>query len=396
MTYIYMILIVSVLVLAVLLARARASMAGLRDRLELEQRHADEKLRLLEGSEERLKVEFENLANRIFEEKGKVISEQNQQKLTSTLLPFREQLEAFRTRVEEVHKTDTEQTLRLSEQVRQLQQMSNKVSEEANNLASAIKGDTKRQGDWGELMVERIFEASGLEKGREYEAQRSFDGDDGRMRPDFVVHLPGEKSVVVDSKVSLTAFERYHSAEDEAGRKAALDEHIKSVRNHLKGLREKSYADLLGNRTLDFVIMCVPLEPAYHAAMQGDPDLLYDLARTQVVMTGPGTLVVTLKLIAQIWRREKENRNAEVIAEKAGKMYDAIVRTYEAMTDAEKKMSGVSESFALAMSRLKDGRGSLLGRAEDLRKLGAKVRKELPAGVMDDLPEDDDPGEEPA
>jgi DNA recombination protein RmuC len=130
--------------------------------------------------------------------------------------------------------------------------------------------------------------------------------------------------------------------------------------------------------------------------MQGDPDLLYDLARTQVVMTGPGTLVVTLKLIAQIWRREKENRNAEVIAEKAGKMYDAIERTYEAMTDAEKKMSGVSESFALAMSRLKDGRGSLLGRAEDLRKLGAKVRKELPAGVMDDLPEDDDPGEEPA
>jgi DNA recombination protein RmuC len=381
MIYILITLIIALFLLAVYLVRAKATITGLRERLALEERHAEDKLRLLEGSEERMKLEFENLANRILEEKGRVISEQNQQKLTSTLLPFKEQLEAFRKRVEEVHKTDTEHTLRLSEQVRHLQQMSNKVSEEANNLASAIKGDVKRQGDWGELMVERIFEASGLEPGREYEAQRSFAGDDGRLRPDFLVHLPGEKSVVVDSKVSLTAYERYCSAEDEHERQAALDEHVKSVRNHLKGLREKSYADLLGNRTLDFIIMCVPLEPAYHAAMRADPDLLYDLARTQVVITGPGTLVVTLKLIAQIWRREKENRNAEVIADRAGKMYDSIVRTYEAMEEAQKRMTGVNESFTTAMDRLKDGRGSLLGRAEELRKLGAKVKKELPAEV---------------
>lgn len=389
MIYIFSFLILCVFLLGVLLARARAEAAGLRERMALDQRHAEEKLRLLQSSEDRLKLEFENLAHRIFEEKGKTIAEQNQQKLTSTLLPFREQLEAFRQRVEEVHKTDNEQSIRLFEQVKQLQATSNRVSEEANHLASAIKGDVKRQGNWGELIVERIFEASGLEKGREYETQRSFASDDGRQQPDFVVHLPGEKSVVVDAKVSLTAYERFCSEDDESARQAALQDHVKSVRNHVKGLREKNYADLLGNRSLDFIIMCVPVEPAYQAALQADQELLYDLARTQVVVTGPGTLVVTLKLIAQIWRREKEQRNAEVIADKAGRMYDAIIRAYEAMAEAEKKMGGVNESFKLAMDRMKDGRGSLLGRAEELRKLGAKVKKELPEGIASELATED-------
>lgn len=389
MIYIFSFLILCVFLLGVLLARARAEAAGLRERMALDQRHAEEKLRLLQSSEDRLKLEFENLAHRIFEEKGKTIAEQNQQKLTSTLLPFREQLEAFRQRVEEVHKTDNEQSIRLFEQVKQLQATSNRVSEEANHLASAIKGDVKRQGNWGELIVERIFEASGLEKGREYETQRSFASDDGRQQPDFVVHLPGEKSVVVDAKVSLTAYERFCSEDDESARQAALQDHVKSVRNHVKGLREKNYADLLGNRSLDFIIMCVPVEPAYQAALQADQELLYDLARTQVVVTGPGTLVVTLKLIAQIWRREKEQRNAEVIADKAGRMYDAIIRAYEAMAEAEKKMGGVNESFKLAMDRMKDGRGSLLGRAEELRKLGAKVKKELPEGIAAELATED-------
>lgn len=358
----------------VLLEKAR-----IEQRLESDREVAAEKLKLLQDAEARMKVEFENLANRIFEDKGRALTEQNRERITGVLEPFKTQLESFRKRVDEIHATDSKRAGELLQQVRHLQEMSNKVSEEANHLATAIKGDTKKQGAWGELIVARIFEASGLQAGREYEEQKSFHDEDGRKRPDFIVHLPGDKCVIVDAKVSLTAYERYARMEDEAARKAALVDHVKSVRNHIKELQGKNYDDLLGNRTLDFVIMCVPLEPAYQAALQADPDLLYDLARTQVVVTGPATLMITLKLIAQIWRRENENRNAEQIADKAGRMFDQIVLTYESMAEAQRRLGGVGESIETAMKRLKDGRGNLIARAEELRKLGAKVNKQLPA-----------------
>jgi DNA recombination protein RmuC len=361
--------------------------------LENEKRVAADKLKLLEDAEARLKTEFENLANRIFEDKGKALTEQNRERISGLLQPFKEQLESFRKRVDEVHKNDTEQSARLLEQVRQLQELSNKVSDEANNLAKAIKGDAKTQGDWGELVVERIFEASGLERGREYDGQASFRAEDGTLkRPDFIVYLPGEKAVIVDSKVSLNAFEQFCSLDDCDARDVALSEHLQSVRRHVDELRSKNYSNLLGNRTLDFVIMCIPLEPAYQAALQSDKNLFYDLARTNVVITGPTTLMITLKLIAQIWRRENENRNAEVIADRAGKMYDQVVLVAEAMTEAQKKLGGVSESFDLALKRLKEGRGNLIGRVEELRRLGAKVNKQLPASVVEPTFGEDDQG----
>ena len=299
-------------------------------------------MKLLQDSEARLKTEFENLANRIFEDKSKAITEQNSGRISSLLQPFKEQLESFRRRVDEVHKNDTEQSAKLLEQVRQLHELSNKVSDEANNLASAIKGDIKKQGDWGELVIERIFEASGLESGREYEEQVTLDAGNGsRKKPDFIVHLPGDKAIVVDSKVSLTAYERFFNADNEADRDTALADHLQSVRTHVKELQDKGYTQLLGNKTLDFVIMCIPLEPAYQSALQNDKDLLYDLANTNVVVTGPTTLMITLKLIAQIWRREKENRNAERIADQAGRMHDQVVLVVEAMREAQRKIGGV-------------------------------------------------------
>ena len=361
------------------LEQALVDRARVEARLDSEREVAAEKMKLMQDAEARMKAEFENLANRIFEDKGRALTEQNRERITGVLEPFKTQLETFRKRVDEIHATDSKRAGELLQQVRHLQEMSNKVSEEANHLATAIKGDTKKQGAWGELIVARIFEASGLEQGREYEEQKSFAGEDGRKRPDFIVYLPGEKVVIVDAKVSLTAYERYARAEDEAGRNAALADHVKSVRSHIKELQGKNYDDLLGNRTLDFVIMCVPLEPAYQTALQADSDLLYDLARTQVVLTGPATLMITLKLIAQIWRRENENRNAEQIADRAGRMYDQIVLTYESMAEAQKRLGGVGESIETAMKRLKDGRGNLITRAEELRKLGAKVNKQLPA-----------------
>jgi len=336
------------------------------------------------ADEARLQATLENLANRIVEERGAALSEQHRQRLDGLLEPFRLQLDSFRQRVDEVHRSDTELSARLLEQVRQLQELNHQVSDEANNLARAIKGESKKQGDWGELIVERLFEASGLVKGREYTVQESDRTEDGRLvRPDFMVHLPGEKAVVVDAKVSLTAYERWCGEEHEARRSEALREHVQSVRRHVAELERKDYAALRGNRTLDFVIMCIPLEPAYQAAMQADPTLFYDLAGRNVVVTGPATLMITLRLIAQIWRRENENRNAELIADKAGRIYDQVVLVAEAMTDARRKLSGVSESFDLAMKRLTEGRGNLAGRAEEIRRLGAKVSKKLPQELMD-------------
>ncbi len=366
------------------ITRLLAENAALRAHLEDEQRSAADKLKLLQESEARLKTEFENLANKIFEDKSKVFTEQNSGRISSLLQPFKEQLEAFRHRVDEVHKNDIERSAKLLEQVRQLQDLTNKVSDEANNLASAIKGDIKKQGDWGELVIERIFEVSGLERGREYEEQVTLhDGNGSRKKPDFIVHLPGNKAIVVDSKVSLTAYDRFFNADNEDDRARAVADHVQSVRTHIQELRDKGYAQLLGNKTLDFVIMCIPLEPAYQLALQSDKDLLYDLAKTNVVVTGPTTLMITLKLIAQIWRREKENRNAEKIADQAGRMHDQVVLVVEAMREAQKKLGGVSESFDLALKRLANGKGNLVRQADQIRQLGAKVNKQFPPAVVE-------------
>ncbi|NTV98753.1 MAG: DNA recombination protein RmuC [Chlorobiaceae bacterium] len=356
----------------------RIQNALLEAELRNERSRATEKEEFLKATEERFRAEFENLAHRILDERGKTLGEENRQKLDVLLLPLREQLDSFRRRVDEVHRNDTENSARLIEQVRQLQQMSSQVSHEANMLARAIKGDAKKQGDWGEMIVERIFEASGLEKGREYVCQESFRTDDGILkRPDFLVMLPGNKSVIVDSKVSLTAYERYCNAEDETLRQQALREHIQSVRRHIASMQQKDYSEIQGNGTLDFIILCIPLEPAWQAVMQGDPELLYELSGKNIVLCGPATLMITLKIIGQLWRRENENRNAELIADRAGKIYDQVFLILEALTDARKKLSGLSESFDLVLKRIREGKGNLVGRVEEIRKLGAKVNRRI-------------------
>ena len=357
--------------------------------LENEQRNSTEKTALMQESESRLKIEFENLSNRIFEERGRAIGLENRERMDGLLQPLREQIDAFRKRVDEVHTVDSELSGRLFEQVRQLHELSGKVSEEANLLAQAIKGDSKKQGDWGEMIIERIFEVSGLAKGREYMAQESFRQDDGLMkRPDFMVLLPANKAVIVDSKVSLTAYERFCRCDDDKQRQQAMKEHVQSVRRHIAELEAKEYSGIGGNRTLDFVIMCIPLEPAWQAVMQADTELLYDTAGKNVVLCGPTTLMITLKLIAQIWRRENENRNAELIAEKAGKIYDQVFLVLDAMTDARKKLTVVSDSFDLALKRIKEGRGNLVGRVEEIRRLGAKVSRQIPSDLVQEAESD--------
>ena len=390
-TLIPLLLIASLLILGFLLFRSQREARGLaidnarlQAMLDHERQAGAAAAEALKSNDVRLQATFENLANRIVEERGSALTEQNRQRLDGLLEPFRLQLDSFRQRVDEVHRNDTELSARLLEQVRQLQELNSRVSQEANNLARAIKGESKKQGDWGELIVERMFEASGLVRGREYTVQESDRTEEGRLvRPDFMVHLPGDKAVIVDAKVSLTAYERWCSEEEGTGRNEALQEHVRSVRRHVAELEKKDYAALRGNRTLDFVIMCIPLEPAYQAAMQADPALFYELAGKNVVVTGPATLMITLRLIAQIWRRENENRNAELIADRAGRIYDQVVLVADAMLDARKKLTGVSDSFDLALKRLTEGRGNLAGRAEEIRKLGAKVSKRLPEGLAE-------------
>ncbi len=369
----------------------RVENARLQSHLEHEREQGKEKIQLLQNAETRLKTEFENLANRIFESREQAGADLQRNRMTAVLEPFKQQLDDFRKRVEDVHRSETEQAGRLIEQVRNLQTLSNQVSADANQLAVAIKGESKRQGNWGEVIVERMLEASGLTLDREYSRQFSARAAEGSLqRPDFIVHLPGDKAVVLDAKVSLTAYERYCSADDEAQRAAALQEHLASVQRHMEELREKRYDELLGNRTLDFVIMCIPIEPAYQAALQADPDLLYLQAQAPVVITGPATLMITLKLIAQIWRRENENRNAEKIAERAGKMHDHIVRVYESVTEIKRWLENASGATDTALKRIKDGRGNLLTRANELKVLGAKVSKSLPAEVQEDIGADAD------
>lgn len=367
------------------ITRLKIEKTQLEAELANEKKSAEEKLKLLQDAETRLKTEFENLANRIFIDKGTVISNESHQRITSLLNPFREQLESFRKRIDDVHTEDTKQSTELIQQVKQLQDLSNKVSNDANNLAIAIKGDAKKQGDWGELIVERIFEASGLERGREYDIQTPLHTEDGKLqKPDFTVYLPGNKVVIVDSKISLTAYDLFCRVDEDKAKAEALSEHLKSVRNHLNELCLKDYSHLLGNRTLDFVVMCIPLEPAYQTALKTDNDLLYDIANTKVVITGPTTLMITLKLIAQIWRRENENRNAEVIAEKAGRIYDQVRLIVESMTEAQKNLAGVSDSFNEALKRLYSGKGNLVHKVEDIKRLGAKVNKQIPASIVEE------------
>ncbi|MCF7837554.1 MAG: DNA recombination protein RmuC [Candidatus Marinimicrobia bacterium] len=371
--------------------------ARLEERAALERRQADEKAALLETAEKRLQTAFENLAQRIFSEQGRTLNTEHRERLTAVLTPFKEQLDAFRRRVDEVQRDEGARAAQLLEQVRQLQASSNQVSADANRLATAIRGEAKRQGDWGELIVERILEASGLEAGRDYETQNSLVSESGaRQRPDFILYLPGNKAVILDAKVSLTAYDRWVNAADEAAAAQARTEHLKSVRQHVAELQAKDYSRLLGNRSLDFVIMCIPIEPAFQAALQADPDLLTDLARAPVVLTGPATLMITLKLIAQIWRREYENRNAERIAERAGLLYDQVTLVVQSLGDAQRRLTQTTASVDEALKRLQTGRGNLVGRVEELRRLGAKVSKQLPDEICQDALAADEQAATPA
>ncbi len=367
--------------------------AELSARLEAERRGHQEKVRLLEEAEQRLAREFENLANRIFEEKGQKFSEQNRATLQTVLDPLRSQIQEFRQKVEAVHDRGMRDHTSLQLEIHRLRELNERLSQDALNLTNALKGESKVRGNWGELQLQRILEESGLTQGREYELQGSYRDEEGnRLMPDVVIHLPEKKDVVIDSKVSLAAWDRYHAAESAEERERALQEHVQSLRRHIRELSEKNYDQLLQLNSLDLVLMFVPIEPALLAALESVPELYNEAFARGILLVSPTTLLGTLQIIHNIWRHEYQNRNAREIARLAGELHDAFVRFVDSLDEVDRHIGKAAEAAGQARKRLVSGRGNLVGRVVRLKKLGARTRKELPeellerAGVEEALP----------
>lgn len=338
----------------------------------------------IEGLNHKFNQEFKLLANEIFEEKGKRFAEQNKTNLSEILSPLKERIGEFQKKVEDTNKQNAERNAGLVEQIKLLSDLNKQITKEAENLTKALKGDTKAQGNWGEVILERILEKSGLEKGREYETQVSEVGEDGRRyQPDVVIHLPENKNIVVDSKVSLIAYERMTNAEDPNEQMNHLKLHINSIKAHVKGLSEKSYQNLYGVEGLDFVLLFIPIEPAFTLAVQQDPELFNEAYSKNIVIVSPTTLIATLRTISSIWKQEYQNKNAMEIARQGGALYDKFVAFTEDLKTIGKHIEGTDKAYKESMKKLYDGTGNLVKRAENIKKLGAKTSKQLDQRLID-------------
>ncbi|MBD5803036.1 DNA recombination protein RmuC [Azoarcus sp. Aa7] len=366
------------------LAEARSRLAALDSRLDAERRAADDKLAMLMTARESLTDQFKSLANDVLEEKSKRFTEQNRTNLGQLLDPLRVKLHEFQGKVEQVYVQEGKDRSALAEQVRQLMELNQSLSQDAKNLTRALKGSSKAQGNWGELILERVLEASGLRKGEEYDVQESHTRDDGsRGQPDVVIHLPEDRHLVVDAKVSLTAYEDYASAEDEGERNAAAKRHLDSVRAHIKGLSERNYQDLYGLKSLDFVLMFVPIEPAFMLAVTHDRELFMDAWQKNVLLVSPSTLLFVVRTVAHLWRQEAQNRNAQDIAKRGAELYDKLVGFVEDLESVGNRLKQAQTAYDAAHNKLASGRGNVIRQAEMLKQLGVKPTKVLPEGMVE-------------
>ncbi|TBW59648.1 DNA recombination protein RmuC [Marinobacter halodurans] len=366
------------------LSDARVSLREYEVTLEEERRTTGEKLQLLERNRDALKQEFENLANRIFEQKSERFSQQTRTSLDSLLNPFREQLQDFRKRVEDVYTTETRDRQALRSEIDALQKLNRQITEEAANLTRALKGDKKIQGNWGELILERVLEKSGLRKGVEYDTQGSYRDADGQLlRPDVVVHLPDRRNLIVDSKVSLLAYQEWVTAEDDETRDSALKAHVEAVRQHIRSLSEKDYSQLSGLHSPDFVLLFMPIEPAFVAAFQQDENLFAEAFERKIIVVTPTTLLATLRTIENIWRYERQSQNARQIADRAGAVYDKLRVFVESMERLGSQLQTAQGTYDNAMNTLTRGKGNLISQANRFVELGVRVKKELPKSIRE-------------
>jgi DNA recombination protein RmuC len=365
-------------------ANSKAGHSELKTRLEEQKKQNVERLKEFDQVKKRMTVEFENLANKILEDKSKRFTEQNKNNLDELLKPMHTQLGDFRKRVDKIHYEDSQARSTLRGHIEQLNTLNQQMNKEAKNLTRALKGDNKAQGNWGEMILEKVLEQSGLRKGKEYEIQRAFrDSENSLLKPDVIVHLPEGKDIVIDSKVSLIHYNEYINSEDAAEQKKALDAHIDSVRNHINNLASKDYSSLKGLRSLDFILLFMPIDAAFMAAFQADEKLFNIAFEKKIVVVTPTTLLATLRTIENIWRYERQNENSRQIADKAGTIYDKLRGFLEDFEKIGKQLDTVHGTYEDALNKLTRGRGNLIRQAESFVDLGVKVKKEMPKSITD-------------
>lgn len=378
------------------LTERQADLAAARDRLarletaQAEQQRATEaRIAELKAAKDEFRKDFQVLANNIFDEKSKAFGERSEAQLGQLLKPLREQIGEFKKQVSDAYGSEAQQRAVLKSEIDKLAKLNERLGEDALNLTRALKGQSKTQGNWGEMILARVLEASGLEAGREYETQVKIEGTGGeRLFPDAIVRLPGERDIVIDSKVSLVAHERFISAEDDDTRAAALKEHVTSLRTHIRSLSDKAYHDAPGVRSLDFTVLFVPNEPAYMEALQAEPALFREALDAGIGLASPTTLLAILRVVENLWATDKRNRNAEEIARQAGGLYDKFAGFADDLDKIGTHLDRASKSYDDARGKLTSGRGNLLNRVETLKKLGAKSAKSLPAGFEGDEDEE--------
>ncbi|CAH0542018.1 DNA recombination protein RmuC [Vibrio marisflavi] len=347
-------------------------------RHEQQRQSNQEKLQLLESAETRLKQQFEQLAQQVFEEKSAKVDQQNKQSLEGLLSPLKQQLEGFKKQVNDSFHQEAKERHTLVHELKNLQRLNEQMAKEALNLTNALKGDNKQQGNWGEVILAKVLEESGLRNGHEYQTQVSLQSESGkRYQPDVVVNLPNNKQVVIDSKVTLVAYERYYNASDDMERDRALTQHLTSLRAHIKGLGQKDYHQLRGIECLDYVLLFVPIEPAFQVAIQADPSLVKEAMEQNIILVSPTTLLVALRTIDNLWRNERKNQNAQVIADRASKLYDKLRLFVDDMEVLGSSLDKANQSYQGAMNKLVTGRGNVIRQAESFTELGVQVKKPI-------------------
>ena len=348
----------------------------------LEKLNREEKAKV-EKLQEKFTLEFENLANKILDEKSSKFTKQNKDNIDVILKPLQEKIEKFEKKVDDTHKESIDRHAMLRQQIIGLKELNEQMSQEATNLTKALKGDSKIQGNWGELVLEKVLEKSGLEKDREYFVQTSFTTSEGkRVLPDVVIHLPDNKRMIIDSKVSLVAYERFVNEDNDDEKETALKEHLLSLKRHVDQLSDKNYQDLYEMESPDFVLLFVPIEPAFAIAINNDNTLYNKAFERNIIIVTPSTLLATLRTIDTMWNNEKQQRNAIEISRQAGALYDKFEGLIKDLTGVGKKMDDAKSDYAAAMNKLFEGRGNLITSVEKLKKMGAKAKKSLPEKII--------------